>query len=123
LSYQGGVLFGLANFDDIDSDSLASLGLEIFAKLLYSDPTPAYHDTRLCGLNSYSHVIRRALYLDARNSRLIQLVDQVTPDLDVFVEELGIVPFGKPLGIPFFDETQSKSDGMRLMAQVTPPHR
>src|ERR1700710_2138714 len=98
---QGGVGFGLADFDDVDDDVGSGDVGNPLAQLVDVGALLADHDTRTRRVDRDAALLVRTLDHDAGDSRLLELLVQDLADLDVFMQELAVLVLaGEPTGIP-----------------------
>src|SRR5882672_5187614 len=113
---QGGVEFGLADFDDVDDDvGSRDIGNPL-AQLVDVGALLADHDTRTRRVDRHAALLVRTLDHDAGDSRLLEFLVQDLADLDVLMQQLAVfVLAGEPTGIPRTVDAETQSDWIDLL--------
>src|SRR4051794_17329721 len=113
---QGGVEFGLADFDDIDDDvGGGDLG-NLLAQLVDVGALLADHDAGARRMDGHAALLVRTLDHDPGDRRLLQLLVQHLADFDILVQQLAVfVLAGEPTGIPRPVDAETKSDWIDLL--------
>src|SRR5213079_1530040 len=113
---QGGVEFGLADFDDVD-DNVGSRGVgNPLAQLVNVGALLADHDAGTRRMDRHAALLVRALDHDAGDGCLLELLVQDLADLDVLMQELAVfVLASEPTGIPRAVDAETQSDWIDLL--------
>src|SRR5262249_23387815 len=85
----------------------------------------ADHDAGSGGVDVDLRLVRGALDVDLRDTRVVQALLQEVADLDVLVQELGILPPSEPARIPVLRDAEAEPLRMNLLShdQASPPLR
>src|SRR5882757_4690108 len=113
---QGGVEFGLADFDDVDDDvGCGDVGNPL-AQLVDIGALLADHDARTRRMDRHAALLVRALDHDAGNGCLLEFLVQDLADLDVLMQQLAVfVLAGEPTGIPRTVDAETQPDRIDLL--------
>src|SRR3989442_9040709 len=109
------VQLGMDDFLDVEVDLLARARLQLVLEPLDLGTFAADHDARPRGGDGDARAIGRALDVDARDARVVELVLDVAPDLDVLVQQIGVVLGGEPARRPRAGRPEPEADRMRLL--------
>jgi hypothetical protein len=131
LELQGDVLghelrvdVGPPHLVDVDERLLLRELLELRLELLDLGALLADDDAGARGVDVDLRLIRGALDLDLGNARMVEPLLQEVADLDVLVEELGVLPPGEPARVPALDDAEAKTLRMYFLShrsQSSPP--
>src|SRR5438132_399501 len=121
---QGGVEFGLADFDDVDDDvGRGDVGNPL-AQLVDVGALLADHDAGTRRMDRHAALLVRTLDHDAGNGCLLEFLVQDLADLDVFMQELAVLVLaGEPTGIPRTVDAETQSDWIDLLTHRLLPRR
>src|SRR6266700_6287776 len=113
---QGGVEFGLADFDDVDDDvGIGDVGNPL-AQLVDVGALLADHDAGARRMDRHPALLVRTLDHDPGHRRLLELLVQDLPDLDILVQQLAVfVLAGEPTGIPRPVDAETQPDWVDLL--------
>jgi len=102
---------GLADFDDVDDHvAVGELGHRL-AQLLNVGALLADHHARTRRVNGDAALLVRALDDDLRHRRLLELLHQLSADLDVFVQQRAVFGLiGEPARIPGAVDPKPQAD-------------
>src|SRR3984957_7449480 len=119
---QGGIEFGLADFDDVDDDvGIGDVG-DLLAQLVDVGALLADHDTGARGVDRHPALLVRTLDHDSRHRRLLQLLVQDLADFDILVQQLAVfVLAGEPTGIPGPVDAETQPDWIDLLTHLALP--
>src|SRR5436305_39116 len=121
---QGGVEFGLADFDDVDDDVGSGDVGNPFAQLVDVGALLADHHTRTRRMDRHAALLVRTLDHDAGDGRLLEFLVQDLADLDVFMQQLAVLVLaGEPTGIPRAVDAETQSDWIDLLTHRFLPRR
>src|SRR5437899_5620863 len=113
---QGGVEFGLADFDDVDDDVGSGDVGNPLAQLVDIGALLADHDARTRRMDRHAALLVRALDHDAGNGCLLEFLVQDLADLDVLMQQLAVfVLAGEPTGIPRTVDAETQPDRIDLL--------
>src|SRR6266702_1593402 len=113
---QGGVEFGLADFDDVDDDvGSRDIGNPL-AQLVDVGALLADYHARTCRVDRHAALLVRTLDHDAGDGRLLEFLVQDLADLDVLMQQLAVLVLaGEPTGIPRTVDAETQSDWIDLL--------
>src|SRR6266480_4935750 len=113
---QGGVEFGLADFDDVDDDvGSRDIGNPL-AQLVDVGALLADHDAGTRRMDRHAALLVRTLDHDAGDGRLLEFLVQDLADFDILVQQLAVFVFaGEPAGIPRPVDAQTQPDWIDLL--------
>src|SRR5437764_4705957 len=114
---QGGVEFGLADFDDVD-DNVGSRDVgNPLAQLVDVGALLADHDAGTRRMDRHAALLVRTLDHDAGDGRLLEFLFQDLADRHVFMQQLAVLVLaGEPTGIPRAVDAETQSDWIDLLA-------
>src|SRR3989440_1612163 len=113
---QGGVEFGLADFDDVDDDVGGGDVGNPLAQLVDVGALLADHDAGARRMDRHPALLVRTLDHDPGHRRLLELLVQDLPDLDILVQQLAVfVLAGEPTGIPRPVDAETQPDWIDLL--------
>src|SRR5262249_50672024 len=115
LGHELRVELGMDHFLDVEVDLLARPRLQLVLQLFDLGALAADDDARTRGENRDPGAIRRPLDIDARDARVIELILDVAPDLDVLVQQVGVSLRREPPGAPRAGRSEAEPDRMRLL--------
>src|SRR5882724_8850528 len=108
---QGGVEFGLADFDDVDDDVGSRDVGNPLAQLVDVGALLADHDAGTRRMDRHAALLVRTLDHDAGDGRLLELLVQDLADLHVLMQQLAVLVLaGEPTGIPRTVDAETQSD-------------
>src|SRR3954447_6540978 len=114
---QGGVEFGLADFDDVDDDVGSRDVGNPLAQLVDVGALLADHDAGTRRMDRHAALLVRTLDHDAGNRGLLELLVQDLADLDVLVQQLAVfVLAGEPTGIPRTVDAETQPDRIDFLS-------
>src|SRR5580698_27605 len=113
---QGGVEFGLADFDNVDDDVGGGDIGNALAQLVDVGTLLADYDAGTRGMDRHAALLVRTLDHDPGDSRLLQLLVQDLADFDILMQQLAVfVLAGEPTGIPRPVDTKTQPDWIDLL--------
>src|SRR5256885_436625 len=114
---QGGVEFGLADFDDVDDDVGSRDVGNPLAQLVDVGALLADHDARTRRMDRDAAFLVRTLDHDAGNRGLLEFLVQDLADLHVLMQQLAVLVLaGEPTGIPRAVDAETQSDWIDFLA-------
>jgi hypothetical protein len=75
------------------------------------------------GMDSNPRPVSRTRNFDPRNPCVVKLFLEEFTNFSIFINQIGVFLFGKPLGIPRPDDAQPQSYRMYLLSQTSPPRQ
>src|SRR4030095_8796240 len=103
---------------DVEVDLLARAHLELVLEPLHLGALAPDDDARARGEDRDPRAVARALDVDLRDARVIELILDVAADLHVLVEELRVVLGSEPPRAPGPGGPEAKADGVRLLTHA-----
>src|SRR5262249_21321380 len=125
LADQLGVDIGAAHLVDVDEGLLLRQPRQLLLELLDLGALLPDHDARARGVDVDLRLVRRALDVDLRYACMVEALLEEVPDLDVLVQEVGILPLGEPARVPVRGAVQRDPLRMAFLShgQASPPLR
>src|SRR4030088_1186541 len=119
---QGGVEFGLADFDDVDDDVGGGDIGHALAQLVDVGALLADHDAGTRRVDRHAALLVRTLDHNPGDGRLLELLVQDLADLDILVQQLAVfVLAGEPTRIPRPVDAETQSDWIDLLTHRSLP--
>src|SRR5881409_2240543 len=115
LGYELRVQLGVDDLLDVEVDLLPRARLELVLQLLHLGALAADDDAGPRGEDGDPRAVRRALDVDLRDAGVVELVLDEAPDLDVLVQEVGVVLRREPARRPRPGRAEAEADRMRLL--------
>src|SRR5256712_6960615 len=109
------VQLGVDDLLDVEVDLLPRARLELVLQLLHLGALAADDDAGPRGEDGDPRAGRRALDVDLRDAGVVELVLDEAPDLDVLVQEVGVVLRREPARRPCPGRAEAEADRMRLL--------
>src|SRR5438132_8907244 len=100
----------------VEIDLLARPRLQLVLQLLHLRALPADDDARPGRRDRDPRPVGRALDVDLGDTRVVELILDVAPDLHVLVQQICVALRREPAGAPRPRRTESEADRMRLLA-------
>src|SRR5262249_35753217 len=100
---------------DVEVDLLAGADLELVLQLLDLGALAADDDARARRRDRDARAVRRALDVDLRDARVVELVLDEPPDLDVLVQEVRVGLRREPARAPAACDPDPEADRMRFL--------
>src|SRR5213593_659999 len=100
---------------DVEVDLLGRARLQLVLQLLDLGALATDDDARPRGEDRDPRAVGRALDVDLRDAGVVELVLDDAPDLDVLVQEVGVVLRRKPARRPRARAAEAEADRMRLL--------
>src|SRR5438876_144883 len=116
LRHELGVELGVDDLLNVEIDLLARPRLQLVLQLLHLRALPADDDARPGRRDRDPRPVGRALDVDLGDTRVIELILDVAPDLHVLVQQICVALRREPAGAPRPRRTESEADRMRLLA-------
>src|SRR5438552_4539908 len=116
LRHELGVELGVDDLLDVEIDLLARPRLQLVLQLLHLRALPADDDARPGRRDRDPRPVGRALDVDLGDTRVIELILDIAPDLHVLVQQICVALRREPAGAPRPRRTASEADRMRLLA-------
>src|SRR6266852_3801361 len=113
-----GVQLGMDDLLDVEVDLLGRPLLQLVLEPLDLRPLAPDDDAGARGGDGDARAVDRALDVDARDARVVELVLDVAPDLDVLVQQARVLLGGEPPRAPGPRRAQPETDRMRLLAHA-----
>jgi hypothetical protein len=118
---QLGVDFRLADLDDVQVDVRTGHLGQFAAELLDIGALLADNNPRTGGMNGHPRLFGRTLDDDPRHARLLEAAVQEAAELQVAVQQIGIVPIGVPAAVPGAVDAEPEPDRIDLLTHITRP--
>src|SRR5438876_1145453 len=116
LRHELGVELGVDDLLDVEVDLLARPPLQLVLQLLDLRALPADDDARPGRRDRDPRPVGRALDVDLGDTRVIELILDIAPDLHVLVQQIRVALRREPAGAPRPCRTEAEADRMRLLA-------
>src|SRR5438046_3629553 len=116
LRHELGVELGVDDLLNVEIDLLARPRLQLVLQLLHLRALPADDDARPGRRDRDPRPVGRALDVDLGDTRVIELILDIAPDLHVLVQQICVALRREPAGAPRPRRTESEADRMRLLA-------
>src|SRR5947207_4601295 len=116
LRHELGVELGVDDLLNVEIDLLARPRLQLVLQLLHLRALPADDDARPGRRDRDPRPVGRALDVDLGDTRVIELILDIAPDLHVLVPQICVAFRREPAAGPPPRRTESEADRMRLLA-------
>src|SRR5207245_2438826 len=116
LRHELGVELGVDDLLNVEIDLLTRPRLQLVLQLLHLRALPADDDARPGRRDRDPRPVGRSLDVDLGDTRVIELILDVAPDLHVLVQQICVALRREPAGAPRPRRTESEADRMRLLA-------
>ena len=103
------------NLLNVDVDLASCSVFDLLLELVDLSPFAADDDARTRGVDDDLQLVSRALDVNVRNARASEPTLQFFLQLQVFVQEIGIIALGDPVRMPGTIEAQSESIRMNFL--------
>ena len=107
---------GLADLDDVQEHLVLGQRLDFLLERLDARATLTDHDARTGRVDVDLRLVRRALDLDVRDARVVELLLDEALQLEVFMQPLRVVLLLVPARRPRLDDAEAKADRMCFLA-------
>ena len=115
--------FRHAHLIDVHSNAFFRERLQLGAQLVDFLAAAADDDAGLRGMDRHGDLIGVSVELHLGDAGVLQRLTDVAADAQVLVEELPVVPFGKPLALPIVDDADAEPGWMYFLTHASSPVR
>ncbi len=116
---QAGIKFRLTDLLDIEPNLFPDELFKVSAQFINSLASTPDDNARPGGMDGYRYVFRLTFNFHQRQSCVRIFVLDGLPQLQIFLQSLGVVSIGVPPGLPVLYDANSKAYGMNLTTQLT----